>query len=811
MTASQNVQMMPSKLHLSEVPEGLRRHRAWLLWRFEQFPDEAKPRKVPYYASGRKRAGRQGAVDDVRAMVSFDEAREALASSDGYYDGLGFAPRAEHGLLILDFDNCIDAKGDVPPDVAQIAASTYSEVTPSGKGLRCIYEGHFPNRKSKTEGNAYGFETFSESGFVTITGDVFDLCEIMGSDTTIAKVTPEVEALCAARFGPREAQAPDPDDFMLGRKPPLGLEVEEMEALLDLLDPDMGRDEWVRVGMALHHETQGDDTGFDLWNDWSSLGGKYPSEEALRGQWESFERRKGDRRPQVTMATVKQMVKNSNVTPADEWPVPSPLPDALLPVPPLTEDMLPKDLALWLTDIADRMSVPLDFVGVPAMVMLGSLIGNKVVVRPDEFTDWSEPANLWGAIMAPPGAMKTPAVNQVLAPIRKLEEEAQIENKLKLEKHSLAVLVQKSKRDAVMQGARKNSTSQSPDNLEQALMACAIEPPKPKLKRFITTDATVEKLGEICADNTNGVLYHRDELPTLFLDLQREEKAAVRGFLLTGWTGMEAYTFDRIGRGTTHIEAVNLSLFGTAQPQRIANLVSVSTAKHDDGMIQRLQLLAWPDFVSEWVPVDRLPDQAAREAAFACCKRLSSLIAGAVDAQVDAGGGKPFLRLNDEARETFMSYRVILEANVRSRSLPEPLAAHLSKYRGMVPRLALILHLAGNGCGPITGDAMRAAIKWAVYLEQHARRMYASSDMATSDTAGLILRRIRNGELCDGFSQRDITQKGWSGLQDANAVERALRTLQKHDWLRSTKVPTSGRPKEIFHINPSALPKAATE
>jgi len=302
----------------SNVPEGLRRHRAWLLWRFEQFPDEAKPRKVPYYASGRRRAGRQGGEDDVRAMVSFDEAREALASSDGYYDGLGFAPRAEHGLLILDFDNCIDAKGDVPPDVAQIAASTYSEVTPSGKGLRCVYEGHFPNRKSKTEGNAYGFETFSESGFVTITGDVFDLCEIMGNDTAIAKVTPEVEALCAARFGPREAQAPDPDDFMLGRKPPLGLEVEEMEALLDQLDPDMGRDEWVRVGMALHHETQGDDTGFDLWNDWSSLGGKYPSEEALRGQWESFERRKGDRRPQVTMATVKHMVASLSRAPIDE-------------------------------------------------------------------------------------------------------------------------------------------------------------------------------------------------------------------------------------------------------------------------------------------------------------------------------------------------------------------------------------------------------------------------------------------------------------------------------------------------------------
>jgi hypothetical protein len=297
----------------------MRRHDGWLLWRFEQYPDEVKPRKIPYYANGHKRHGRQGSAEDVRAMASFDTACEVLANSDGFYDGIGFAPRAEHGLLILDFDNCIDEHGNVPPDVAQIAASTYSEVTPSQKGLRCVYEGHFPNRKSPTAGNAYGFETFAESGFTTITGDVFGLSALMGNDSIVAPVSDEVRALCAARFETRAPQQEiDPDDFMLGHKPALGLEVSEMEALLDALDPDMGRDEWVRVGMALHHETQGDDTGFDLWNDWSALSDKYPSEEGLRAQWESFERRKGDRRPQVTMATVKHMVKALNRAPVDE-------------------------------------------------------------------------------------------------------------------------------------------------------------------------------------------------------------------------------------------------------------------------------------------------------------------------------------------------------------------------------------------------------------------------------------------------------------------------------------------------------------
>jgi hypothetical protein len=790
-----------------EVPEELRELSSWLIWRFEQYEGEPKARKIPYWADGSRRHGQQGGSVDRARLTTFVAARDAAVRMG--YDGVGFAPLPGCGYTFLDFDNCVDVDGSLPTEIEQIVGRTYAEYSPSGKGIRAALKGDLGNRKSKATEDQYGFETFSSSGFVTFTGNILPVSDLVVGPNYIAPAGDDVRNLCENRFRTSQPQVEaDPEDFMLGREPRLGLSVEQMEELLSALDPDMGRDDWIRVGMALHHETDGDDTGFELWDEWSSDGAIYPGTQGLRTQWDSFERRAGQRRRQVTMASVIKMVKDKNPSAKGEWPTPSPLPEALLAVPRLTDDMLPKELAPWVSDIAERMSVPLDFVGIPAMVMLGALIGNKVLVRPEEFTDWSEPANLWGAIVAPPGAMKTPVVSQVFAPIKKLEVDAQSQNKAKLEKHQLDILVQKTARDAVLQTVKKKGETPSSADFEQVLMDCAVEPPKPKLKRFVTTDATVEKLGEICADNPNGVLYHRDELPTLFLDLQREEKAPVRGFMLTGWAGTEAYTFDRITRGTTHIETVNLSLFGTAQPQRIANLVSVSSAKHDDGMIQRLQLLAWPDFLTDWVPADRAPDVIARDAAFACCQRLSELDVTAVDAEVDRPGEAPFLRLNGAAREVFMEYRFGLEAKVRSRSLPEALAAHLAKYRGMVPRLALILHLAGGGRGRVTGEAMRVAVKWATYLEAHARRMYASIDMVTSDTAGLILRRIRNAELCDGFSQRDITQKGWSGLQDNNTVGQALATLQEHGWLRSLKTPTSGRPKEIFHINPAVLPTA---
>ena len=75
------------------------------------------------------------------------------------------------------------------------------------------------------------------------------------------------------------------------------------------IDPDIGREEWIKVGMGLAFECQGDDTGFLLWNQWSEKGAKYPSEEALKAQWESFSRpRPAGRRP-VTFLTVIRLAK----------------------------------------------------------------------------------------------------------------------------------------------------------------------------------------------------------------------------------------------------------------------------------------------------------------------------------------------------------------------------------------------------------------------------------------------------------------------------------------------------------------------
>jgi hypothetical protein len=291
------------------VPAELRELPAWIVWKYEHFTGEEKARKIPYWADGTRRHGQQGAPTDRARLTTFAAARDAAVRNG--YDGVGFAPLPECGYVFLDFDKCVDAKGHMPGDVEAIVGRTYAEYSPSGTGVRAVLKGDLGNHKSQATAEQYGFETFSSNGFVTFTGNILPGCEVLGYEDHIADLDGATRALAERRFG-STAAAFDPDDFMAGHEPRLGLSIEEMQTYISYLDPSMGREPWLRVGMALHHETEGDDTGFDLWDTWSSEGDTYPSTEALRAQWDSLKPSPGKR--QVTMASVIKMAKDAGYT-----------------------------------------------------------------------------------------------------------------------------------------------------------------------------------------------------------------------------------------------------------------------------------------------------------------------------------------------------------------------------------------------------------------------------------------------------------------------------------------------------------------
>lgn len=504
---------------------------------------------------------------------------------------------------------------------------------------------------------------------------------------------------------------------------------------------------------------------------------------------------------------------------AGQPPEPKLIPDGLLPVKAFDFELLPESVRPWARDICERMQCPPDFVGVSVMAALGAVIGRQVVIRPQAKTDWSETANLWAMLIGRPGLMKSPATEQATAPVRRLQAEAADRYDLERDEYERKLREVKLRQEAGQQEARKKLKSSMAANITDELSIP--EPEEPRAKRYIVNDSTYEAIGETHKGNPNGVLVYRDELVSLLQALDREDNAAARSFYLSGWSGKQSYDFDRITRKGARLDAVCLSILGSTQPGRIQSYVrmAVKGGAGDDGLLQRFGLMVWPDVSASWKAIDREPDYEARNAAFAAFKRLDAIDTIAIDAKQDhdANGeleGPPYLRPNAAALALFGEWHEALELRLRGASEEPALESHFSKYRKLIPSLALVLHLASGRPGPVNADAMLRALAWGEYLESHARRVYASITGPVSAAAKAIIERIRKGEWARDdagnltpFRARKLYRTGWAHLSDRDTVLEALELLVDLDWL-STQVcadPDGGRPTTEYVPNPRAF------
>ena len=94
--------------------------------------------------------------------------------------------------------------------------------------------------------------------------------------------------------------------------------------------------------------------------------------------------------------------------------------------------------------------------------------------------------------------------------------------------------------------------------------------------------------------------------------------------------------------------------------------------------------------------------------------------------------------------------------------------SHMSKYRSLMPSLALIFHLVDvvgeQEQGPVGLQSTLLAANWCDYLEEHARKIYASELYPDLTTAHLLANKIRAGAIIDEMRVRDIYRPQWSGL-----------------------------------------------
>lgn len=482
------------------------------------------------------------------------------------------------------------------------------------------------------------------------------------------------------------------------------------------------------------------------------------------------------------------------------WDNPKPIISSLPTVQEFDYALLPTVFHSWIKDIAERMQCPPDFLAVGAMVAAGAVIGNKIAIQPKQNdTGWYEVPNLWGAVIGRPGAMKSPALAQVLAPLKELEQDAAQSHSAEMAQYEMDKMIYEAQIASLKTQLKKGATTINPNLFP-------VEPSKPHAKRFLLNDATYQKVGEVLVGNPNGVLIFQDELTGLLtrLDVQGQESA--RAFYLQAWDGKQSYTFDRIERGTVSINKLCFSMLGGIQPSKINEYLrsAINGGKGDDGLCQRLQLMVYPDIAKDWVNVDRAPDAKAKKAFHDLFKQLGNINLTAIGA-TENSSGVYVLKFDDDAQQVFNSWLNRLETHLRHSDQHPALESHTSKYRKLIPCIALLDHLIQNKTGPIKIDSVMRAIDWHRYLKSHTNRVYALVNNANNESAKVLYNKLKSGQLDDEFTIRDVYRKNWSMLNDIKVATDAVEILVDHGWLSAYQdklIGSDGRPTTRFIINP---------
>ena len=495
-----------------------------------------------------------------------------------------------------------------------------------------------------------------------------------------------------------------------------------------------------------------------------------------------------------------------------DWPEPKPIKcikKELLPVISLPPSLIPEPYQEHLTDIAERMQCPLDYVAVGAIIVTASLIGAGCGVRPKSKDSWTVIPNLWGGIVGAPSTLKTPALKEIMRPLELLEAEARSAYEKSRKNYLIEIEACKATKEAIRKGMIK--AGNSPDSLamekEKEKLGALQELQAPICKRYSTNDATIEKMHELLSQNNRGLLIFRDELMGLLASWDKEGHESDRSFYLEAWNGYGSKTTDRIGRGTIYTKNLCLSLLGTTQPSKLLSYFQKTLAGiENDGLIQRFQLLIYPDEINEWKLVDKTPNDRASQQVSDIMVKLAHLDFTQHGALLDPQSETPYFHFDLQAQELFYEWLTEHEHKLRNDQDEPLIIEHLAKYRKLMPSLALIFHLidiaSGKNSKAISLECVEQAAGWCAYLEGHARRIYSMALNTSHQAARNLARKIEAGELKGQFDMREIYRKQWSFLKTKEEVELACDVLEESGWIKETTLSENGRSKQLYLIHP---------
>jgi len=282
-----NVRPARPPVYPENIPQALQVQPRWVVWKWTLTNN--KWNKPP-----RQTNGSMASSNNPETWCTFPEAMSAYES--GKFDGVGLV--LPDTIVGVDLDNARNPlTGDLTSDAEMVTAmcKTYTEVSPSGEGLKSLCFGHL-SKNLPAVNHERGVELY-EGGetnrYFTLTGD------ILGREHSV--ITGQRDSLyglqCMISDPIEEVIKPDGVDTT----PDLLLAQEYLSCLKPARASEYT--DWLKVGMALHSVSE-EDSLFQMWDKWSAQDASY-SHMTCRDKWDSFSRERSGRI--VSMGSLRRM------------------------------------------------------------------------------------------------------------------------------------------------------------------------------------------------------------------------------------------------------------------------------------------------------------------------------------------------------------------------------------------------------------------------------------------------------------------------------------------------------------------------
>jgi len=460
----------------------------------------------------------------------------------------------------------------------------------------------------------------------------------------------------------------------------------------------------------------------------------------------------------------------------------------LPPAAPFPIDALPGSLRDLVSEGAESIGCPPDYIAMFLLASVSAAIGTTVRVRIK--SGWYEWPSLYTAVVAPSGAKKTPAMEYALRFSNDKSIEFHLEHERNLRNYDQAM----TEYGAAVE-ARKRSKSPS------GLPGLPDKPRRPTLKRTTVGDTTVEALARRLKENPRGLLLVRDEMTSLLLGMNqyRGGRGNDLQFYLSAWSGVQTTIDRKQDDDPMVLHQPFLSITGGIQPGLLPKVLG-SDRLHD-GFSPRLL------FVDPELLPFRASDASVQGETLEHRTRSFDRLYQLSHEQPFVLPPKPHLvRLMPEARVLFKQWENQIGGCIDALSDEDPFRAPLSKMPGYLGRLALIIHVVKwTETGRQTFDdvdvrTMSEAIRLAEYFVAHATRVWqrlveGREDMQMRQVLKWMERKRRP------VTAREILQSGVAGLKRSHEVQSVIERMEECELIERW---TAGRSTRFSLKNPGS-------